>query len=278
MFSIGEFARLGSVSVRTLRHYDDVGLLLPAQVDEVTGYRRYSAHQLPLLNRIVALKELGFSLEQIRALTGDVTVEELRGMLRLRKAELETDLGEQQARLQRVEARLREIEREGEMPRHDFIVKSLPAQRVAAIGIPAPGFGPTNLEPILGPGILRLYEILQANGVDVLGQAFAFYKGDPERGDLVAYCALPIGDQTVELPEPVEIIELPPVEAALTVAGPGVDLYPGTYPEMARWIEDNGYEIGGHGRDVFVSTSRPESAEELLMEIQWPLKRPGGRS
>lgn len=273
MFNIGTFARLGSVSVRTLRHYDDVGLLAPARVDDATGYRWYSAHQLPALNRIVALKELGFSLGQIRAMTGEVTVEELRGMLRLRKAELEAELGEQQARLQRVETRLREIEREGEMP-HDFIVKRLAAQRVAAIGMPATGFGPTNLEPILGPGFVRLAEILRDNGVAVSGLAFSFYKGDPHRGDLVAYVALSIGDQVVDLPEPVEIVELPPVEEALTAAGPGSELYPAMYPQMARWIEDNGYEFDGHGRDIVMNTTPPESGEELLMEIQWPLKRP----
>jgi hypothetical protein len=59
----------------------------------------------------------------------------------------------------------------------DFIVKSLPAQRVAATGIPAPRFGPTNLGPILGPGILRLYEILQANRVDVSGQGLRVLRG-----------------------------------------------------------------------------------------------------
>jgi DNA-binding transcriptional MerR regulator len=64
MFSIGEFARLGTVSVRTLRHYDEIGLLRPARVDPETGYRSYSAGQLAQLNRIIALKDLGFSLEQ----------------------------------------------------------------------------------------------------------------------------------------------------------------------------------------------------------------------
>ena len=66
MVSIGEFARLGGVSVRTLRHYDEIGLLRPAQVDPVTGYRGYLASQLGQLNRILALKELGLSLTQAR--------------------------------------------------------------------------------------------------------------------------------------------------------------------------------------------------------------------
>jgi DNA-binding transcriptional MerR regulator len=81
MFSIGEFARLGTVSVRALRHYDEIGLLRPAKVDPDTGYRGYSAEQLGQLNRIVALKELGLSLAQVRQLLGGITLDELRGML-----------------------------------------------------------------------------------------------------------------------------------------------------------------------------------------------------
>lgn len=86
MFSIGEFARLGAVSIRALRHYDEIGLLRPAEVDPVTGYRSYSAKQLRQLNRIVALKDLGLSLGQIRQLLDGITVDELRGMLLLRRA------------------------------------------------------------------------------------------------------------------------------------------------------------------------------------------------
>ncbi len=66
MFSIGEFARLGGVSVRTLRHYDKIGLLRPATVDPDTGYRGYSAARLGQISRIIALKELGLSLAQVR--------------------------------------------------------------------------------------------------------------------------------------------------------------------------------------------------------------------
>jgi DNA-binding transcriptional MerR regulator len=65
MFKIGEFSRLSRVSVRMLRHYDQLGLLTPSQTDPFTGYRYYSAQQLPRLNRIIALRDLGFSLEQI---------------------------------------------------------------------------------------------------------------------------------------------------------------------------------------------------------------------
>ena len=92
MFSIGEFARLGGVSARTLRHYDEIGLLRPVTVDPNTAYRGYAAAQLGQLNRIMALKELGLSLTQVRRLLDGVTLDELRGMLALRRAQLEQEL------------------------------------------------------------------------------------------------------------------------------------------------------------------------------------------
>src|SRR5215470_884931 len=93
MFSIGDFAWHGRVSVRMLRHYDAVGLLRPARVDPVTGYRSYEAHQLSRLNRIVALKNLGFTLQQVRSILDDrVSADEPRGMLRLRHVELQSQI------------------------------------------------------------------------------------------------------------------------------------------------------------------------------------------
>lgn len=115
MLKIGEFAKKSQVTVKTLRHYDRLGLLKPAWIDRFTGYRYYAQEQLPRLNRIMALKDLGFTLEQTgRILQNELAVDELRGMLRLKCAELERHIGEEQARLARVEARLRQIENEGD--------------------------------------------------------------------------------------------------------------------------------------------------------------------
>src|ERR687896_430669 len=140
MLSIGHFARHGRVSVRMLRHYDAIGLLRPAYVDEVTGYRSYDAEQLSRLNRIVALKDLGFTLQQVQSILDDrVSVEELRGMLRLRQAELQSRIATDTTRLAQVESRLQIIEREGAIPAdadpgedHDFAIVDLPEIEQAA--------------------------------------------------------------------------------------------------------------------------------------------------
>ena len=67
MFRIGEFSKIAQVSGRLLRYYDKLGLFKPIRIDPETGYRYYSAQQLPALNRILALKELGLTLDRSRA-------------------------------------------------------------------------------------------------------------------------------------------------------------------------------------------------------------------
>ena len=95
MIKIGDFARLSQVSVVTLRYYDEMDLLKPVKIDTFTGYRFYSAVQLPRLNRILALKDLGFSLDQIKLMLADgLTLEQLRGMLKMQHNEVEKRLSD----------------------------------------------------------------------------------------------------------------------------------------------------------------------------------------
>ena len=90
MLKIGEFSQLGQVSIRMLRHYDEMGLLKPTHIDRFTDYRYYSVEQLSRLNRLRALKDLGFSLEQIRPLLDDtIPADQLRVMLVTRLAGIE---------------------------------------------------------------------------------------------------------------------------------------------------------------------------------------------
>lgn len=138
---IGEFARLAHVSLKTLHHYDAIGLLQPAQVDRFTGYRYYTLEQLPRLNRILALRDLGFSLEQVAALLAEtLSAEELRGMLRLRRAQLAQEIASAQDKLIQVDIRLRWIEGEDQVMQIEVLRKRVPettvagARKVAAAG------------------------------------------------------------------------------------------------------------------------------------------------
>src|ERR1041385_3416415 len=134
MLRIGDFSRMGRVTVKALRFYDEIGLLKPAHVDEWSSYRYYSADQLGRLNRILALKELGIPLEEIgRLLQSDVTPADLRRMLESKQEEIRLRIESERELLSRVEARLALIEKENQMADYDVVVKQVEPVTVASI-------------------------------------------------------------------------------------------------------------------------------------------------
>lgn len=275
MFTIGEFARFGGLSVRMLRHYDELGLLKPARVDPETGYRYYSAYQLPDLNRVLALKGLGFSLAEIDRILADVTVEELRGMLTLRRSQLQAEVDAQLDMLTAVEARLRLIEKEGQMPSLEVVTKQLPAERVIALNGPAPELGPANLRDVVNDRFNELLELIADADIEVGSPPFCFFSSPGESEmDRYVYCALPVDETVSRAPVPAELLYLPPVERAATAMWEGriADYYP--YPELAQWLEDHDLTPVGDGRDRFVQVGTED--QPYVMEIHWPLKGPDG--
>ncbi|GGY27670.1 MerR family transcriptional regulator [Streptomyces omiyaensis] len=273
MFTIGDFARHGRVSVRMLRHYDAIGLLRPAHVDPHSGYRRYTADQLARLNRVIALKDLGFTLEQVGAILGDeIGAEELRGMLRLRRAELEAALEETRTRLAQVGARLRAIESEGRMSTQDVVVKNIPAVRVAELSAVAAGFGPHDIGPVIGPLYDELCGRLEAAGVTGFGPGLAYYE-DAGRGDgsVLVHAAMTVAEGTAA--EGVLVHVLPGIEEAATIVHRGSmdDILP-TAQNLARWIDTNGYKPSGYARELYLEC--PEDRSRWVTEIQEAITRP----
>ncbi len=272
MFKIGDFSKLAQVSVKTLRYYGELGLLKPAWIDRFTGYRYYSAEQLPRLNRILALKELGFSLEQIRRLArDDLPASELRGMMRMKWAELERQVQAEQARLKRVEARLRQIEQEGALPAYEVVLKSVPPQKVIGIRRVIPGFNhvPALLEELCGD--------LQARGMSINGTypflAIFFDIEFHERGvDVEA--AMPCSGLSSKLLQP-GVHELEGVDSmACAVHNGAYERLGEAYNAMMTWIELNGYRVAGPNRDVYLQAPQAGSgAAGCIAEVQFPVQR-----
>lgn len=275
MFTIGDFAKYGRVSVRMLRHYDALGLLRPARVDPVSGYRFYEAGQLARLNRVIALKELGFSLEEVGAILNERPgVAELRGMLRLRQAELEGALAAAAARLAEVETRLRTIESEGTMPTDEIVVKNLPPVRLAEMTGVAAGYAPQEIGPVIGPLYEELCSRVQAAGVVPTGPGLAYYKDAPGAapGSVLVHAGLPVAAavRAADLGGAVRVVELPGVERAATVVHRGSmdDVLP-TVQALARWIDAHGHRSAGFAREL--SLACPEDREQWVTELQEPL-------
>ncbi|MFG2295945.1 MerR family transcriptional regulator [Streptomyces sp. NPDC048603] len=270
MFTIGDFAKHGGVSVRMLRHYDAIGLLPPARVDPASGYRFYRADQLARLNRVIALKDLGFGLQQVQAILDEqVGPEELRGMLRLRRAELETAVAEAATRLARVETRLRLIESEGSMPTEDIVLKSLPAVRLAELTATAPGFEPEQIGPVIGPLFEELCARLEAAGAAPSGPGTAYYEDAGPDGAITVHAGLPVAADAPAA-EGVSVVVLPAVERAATIVHRGaMDGVLPTVQALAQWIGENGYRSTGYAREVTLHYS--EDPAEWVTELQEPV-------
>jgi DNA-binding transcriptional MerR regulator len=270
MFTIGDFASHGRVSVRMLRHYDALGLLRPAHVDPATGYRSYQAGQLSRLNRIVALKDLGFTLEQVRSILEEkVGVEELRGMLRLRQAELQSRLATDAARLAQVEARLRIIETEGAMPTDDVQIKRIPAVRVAELTGTAAGFEPDSITPVIGPLYEELCGLLERAGITPVGPAVAYYEDSPDGAGVTVHASLPVNAE-LGTRHGFTVVDLPAIERAATIVHRGcMDEVLKTLQTLAQWIELNGYRSAGYNRELTLECDG--SGKPVVTELQEPL-------
>lgn len=273
MIKIGDFAKLSQVTVRTLRYYEEVGLLKPVQVDRYTGYRYYQIEQLPRLNRILALKDLGLALDQIAALlTTDLPPAQLRGMLRLKQAELQQQVAEVQERLTRIEARLSQIEQEDTMPDYDVILKRVDAQRVALVRDVIP-----NQEQI-SPTFNRLFDeamhAIQQNQAGFAGPAIAvWYDSGMQPQDMHVAAAMPTNGSLAP-DDRVQIEELPAVEQMAYVVHPGpFATLPQAYGALFTWIEANGYQTNGPSREVYLQYDRDGDQNQYVTELQVPVAR-----
>ena len=252
MLKIGEFSRLSQVTVKTLHHYDEIGLLKPTSIDKFTGYRFYTVEQLPRIHRIMALKELGLSLEQIALmLSEELSTEEIRGMLRLQQAQIQQRVREEQTRLAQVEFRLSMIEMEDKMPELDVVVKKIPPARALTLR------RAMKSEDLVAFGI-ELEQALARHNIKLVGPAFEIHYAEEFKVDFedVEY-VIPTGDGPIE-EMPLEtfgvftLTTVPGLEMAATYIHRGHDglLLSEVVPVLLRWIVDNGYRLCGTHRMV----------------------------
>ncbi|WP_445525609.1 MerR family transcriptional regulator [Streptomyces cyslabdanicus] len=246
-----------------LRHYDAIGLLRPAHVDQSSGYRFYEAAQLSRLNGIVALKGLGFTLQQVLTiLDEDISTEELRGMLRLRRAELEAALADAASGLAQIEARLRSIENEGFMPQEDVVIRQLPAVRLAELSATATSFSPDETGPLIGRLFDELRRRLNSAGIAPTGPRTVYFETEGDYG-IVVHVGLPVPAGVREDAD-LRIVSLPSVECAATIVHHGMTHgFLSTSQLLVRWVDAHGYRFDGHAREVTLNFSR-------IRTSRWP--------
>ncbi|MBI5035172.1 MAG: MerR family transcriptional regulator [Chloroflexi bacterium] len=272
MFKIGDFSKLSQLSVKTLRYYDELGLLKPVEVDRFTGYRYYSADQLPRLNRILALKDLGLSLEQIASLLDDdLPAAQIRGMLRLKQSEMRERVKEEQARLARVEARLRQIEQEGKMPTYEVVIKKVPTLRVASLRGIIPSFSEQ------GEMWNELETYLGQQRIKPIGPCLTLYHDTEYKDhDVDAEVSEPVEASVRSNSARIKVYDLPAVESmASTVHHGPFNTLSQAYNALMQWIQTNGYRICGPDREIYVKANEPPRQDDpsYVTEIQIPVEK-----
>jgi DNA-binding transcriptional MerR regulator len=281
MFKIGELSRFTRVTVKMLRHYDEIGLLVPSFVEPGSGYRYYGAEQLPRLNQIIALKDLGFSLDAIAVLVDDrAAVEHKAALFAERRRDLEHAIAADAARLRHLDA-LASGAAGDRLRRYDVVLRAVEPRRMATI---------RRRVASLGEPVAALFEQLEAHVARHRARAPAspiliFEDEDYREADLEVEVGVPIS-RAIDDSDEVRIRE---VEGCPTMA---CVIYRGSYDQMTAvlqsllaWIQVHRMRIAGPLREVYLrfdadqegyrlpSAFLAASPGELVTEVQLPVEQ-----
>jgi len=266
MLSIGAFAQVGQVTHRMLRHWDTAGLLVPAHVDEFSGYRSYDPSQLERLHRIVALRQLGFGLDDISSiLEHGVDAHRIAALLRIRRAEVEQEHRIAADRLVDVERRLHLIEKENHMSQIEIVEKSLPAVRLAARRVIVED--QPEVARVVGPAFDAVSEII-GDECGSLTTPIAQYETIDDGMQVIAGYAYngPVRDGF-------EIVDLPAAEAAVCGIHLGsMDHIAESWQAIHAEIFARGLVHSGPCRELYVRAVS-EDQSDWVTELQQPVRR-----
>jgi DNA-binding transcriptional MerR regulator len=256
VYTIGAFARLSQVPVRTLRYYDSIGLLRPAEVERGSGYRLYGAAQLEQLNRILVFKDLGLSLREIRRLLADgPSPAEIRAIIRAQREELERRVDRERGRLARAAARLDLMERETSTGSFEIAVRNTGAQLVATLRDTIPSYADC-------AGLLdELAHHTRGRGVRQRGAIW--HVCAEGQVDCEVYEVIPVPVRTSKR---VRVRELPAQRVASLVYRGDHDYLP-AYGAMRAWLAATGTRLAGPKCEVFLDETEGDSATELQFPI-----------
>ncbi|MDP4094847.1 MAG: MerR family transcriptional regulator [Bacillota bacterium] len=270
MFKIGDFSKLTQVSVRMLRYYDELGLLKPSRVDRFTGYRFYSAAQIPRLNRIVALRDMGFLAAEIAMIMEENTNgAQLIGYLEGKKLEINSTIAFENNKLERIEKTIKSIETESVFMNYEISVKSVPSYKVASVRERIPVYA---MEGILWE---KLGKLASEYGIKCMPPCFAIYHDGEYKESNVDVEVVMCVDELQKSRNDITFreIEAVPLMASILVTGKYENITNG-YNTLANWIEENGYEVTGLARQITHKGPWNESnPDNYLTEVQIPVTK-----
>lgn len=267
---IGEFSKLNFVTVKTLRHYEAIGLLIPNHVDKWSRYRYYDVSQMHKMSRILYLKGLGFSLEEIREIFDDHGGEAPLELIRAKTEECRTEIGRLRRRLAGLGELGNKLQKQRKM--ENIIIKSLPAAIVASHRRVIASYDElfTLCPDVIGPEMARLGCVCPDPGYCYTIDHNKTYR---EGNFDIEYC-----EQVIEKREDSPLVQFKEVPAVPTAACAnhygGYSALPAAFAKLYAYIEQHGYKLAGSPRFSYIDGIwNKESEAEWLTEIQVPVER-----
>ena len=270
MLKIGDFSKLSRVSIRMLRHYDEIGLLHPVKIDPESGYRYYSENQLPIVGRITALKDMGFGLTAIGDMLGIYSQKDILEHCLLLKKEALLEQSRQTAyRLRLLDTALERL-RKDETMQYDVTLKTFPERFAATVRMHIPSY---EMEGMLWSVLVSETDSLHLIPDDPCYCSVVFHDQEFKESDVDVEAQKTVKGQYPDT-EHVKFKTLPSVTVASAICKGSYDQMNAIMEAVANWVTDNGYEFDGPAFNIYhVSPHETSDPNEFVTEVCYPVRR-----
>jgi effector-binding domain-containing protein len=269
MFKIGEFASFVKVPVKTLRYYDEIDIFKPAKIDSESGYRYYSGGQIPLLNKILVLREIGLSLNEISyVLENKLSNEELINLLNLRSLEIAETIRLEEERKRKVSSMIKFLREEDNAMNYDVVIKEVAPFKAACLRDIIPSYSEQ------GHLWMELVEHINKYNAKILPGCLVIYYDSGFKDNQVDAEVVEIISCEVPDTNRIKYREIPGITAASVVHKGSYETISLAYTALLKWVEENGYSICGPNREIYFEGAwSVKSPEDYVTEIHIPVCR-----
>lgn len=271
MLKIGDFSKLSRISIRMLRHYDEIGLLVPKNTDSFTSYRYYSEEQLSVAGRITALKDMGFSLSTIgEILKSYDNPQALAEYLSVKRTEVQAESEEVGRRLLLLDTAIKRLRKDETAMNYNVTIKTLQERYVASVRQVIPAY---EQEGILWDMMMRETAGMNMQIADPCYGMAVFHDEGHKESDVDVEIQMSVKG-SYENTDHVVFKTVPAVEFASAILKGSYEQLTSVHSTVAQWVRDNGYEFNGAMFCIYhVSPAQTQNPDELVTEVCYPVKK-----
>ena len=271
MLKIGDFSKLSRISIRMLRHYDEIGVLVPKTTDYFTSYRYYGEDQLMVAGQINALKDMGFGLSTIgEILKSYDDPQRLAEFLSIKKAEVKAEADEAERRMLLLETAIKRLGKDGTSMSYNVNLKTIPERYVASVRQIIPTY---DQEGILWNTMMKETAPLKMQATENCYSLAVFHDEGYKEYDVDVEIQINVNG-SYQNTENVVFKRVPSIDVASATFNGSYEQITAVNNSVANWVNDNGYDFDGSMFCIYhVSPAQTQNPDELVTEVCYPIKK-----